>query len=193
MNMTKKRFYLYLISMELVIVLSGIIISYFSKVPLFPMKTDFINIPIFILAIAGGICLGTVPRLFAQTSLFKTTYNKLIQSFIPFKLNFLDCIVISLCAGVCEELLFRGALQPLLGIFITSVIFLVIHGYFDPRDWKKTILGTTALIFSILAGFLFMFYGLIPAIIFHFSYDFTAYSIIMLEQKKTGDMEIFSS
>lgn len=41
---------------------------------------------------------------------------------------------VSLCAGVGEELLFRGALQHWLGVPITAILFVAIHGYLDPRD-----------------------------------------------------------
>lgn len=36
-------------------------------------------------------------------------------------------IVIGLSAGVCEEILFRGALQPKFGILLTSVLFALLH------------------------------------------------------------------
>src|SRR5262249_20922382 len=36
-------------------------------------------------------------------------------------------IALALLPGVCEELLFRGALQPRLGLVITAVLFTAIH------------------------------------------------------------------
>lgn len=43
-------------------------------------------------------------------------------------------LVVSACAGVGEELLFRGALQYWLGIPATAILFVAVHGYLDPRD-----------------------------------------------------------
>jgi len=42
--------------------------------------------------------------------------------------------VVSVCAGVGEELLFRGAVQHWLGIPLSAALFVAIHGYLDPRD-----------------------------------------------------------
>ena len=41
--------------------------------------------------------------------------------------------VLAVTSSVAEELLFRGAIQPLLGLVLTSLIFGLIHGGFSPR------------------------------------------------------------
>lgn len=58
-------------------------------------------------------------------------FSKLLQGF---NLRIPDIIFISFCAGVGEELLFRGALQTWLGIWPTAILFVALHGYLDPRD-----------------------------------------------------------
>jgi membrane protease YdiL (CAAX protease family) len=59
-----------------------------------------------------------------------------------------DLIVVSVMSGVGEEALFRGALQPVLGMWVTSLLFGVLHVGPDRRYlvWTAWAVG---------AGFLF--------------------------------------
>ena len=43
-------------------------------------------------------------------------------------------LAVSLCAGIGEELLFRGAVQYWLGIPLTAVLFVALHGYLPLRN-----------------------------------------------------------
>lgn len=52
-----------------------------------------------------------------------------------------DRLFLSVCAGVGEEIFFRGALQHWLGIVPTAVVFVAIHGYLDPRDRRMLAYG----------------------------------------------------
>jgi membrane protease YdiL (CAAX protease family) len=52
-----------------------------------------------------------------------------------------DRLFLSACAGVGEELFFRGALQHWLGIVPTALVFVAIHGYLDPRDRRMLVYG----------------------------------------------------
>jgi uncharacterized protein len=90
--------------------------------------------------------------------------------FTPF-----DRIQLSVFAGVGEELLFRGAIQPLLGIWITSIIFIGIHGYFKFKSAGHLLFGVLMFGLSVLLGYLFEYAGLIAAMSAHAVYD-----IIML-------------
>lgn len=86
--------------------------------------------------------------------------------FTPF-----DRIQLSLFAGVGEELLFRGAIQPLLGIWITSIIFIGIHGYFKFKSAGHLLFGSLMFGLSVLLGYLFENAGLIAAMSAHAVYD----------------------
>ena len=44
-----------------------------------------------------------------------------------------EIAVFSLSSGIAEEMFFRGAMQPSLGLWLTSLIFGLAHGYFDRR------------------------------------------------------------
>lgn len=83
-----------------------------------------------------------------------------------------EIIFISMCAGIGEEILFRGAIQPLFGIFFTSVIFVAIHGYLNPRDWRISIYGVYMTGVIIGFGFMTELIGIWSAVVAHFIIDF---------------------
>jgi len=91
------------------------------------------------------------------------------------ELSLFDRIHISLFAGFGEELLFRGAIQPLLGIWLTSFIFIAIHGYVSIRSAGHILFTLSLFGLSMMLGFLYETAGLLSAIIAHAIYD-----IIML-------------
>lgn len=82
-----------------------------------------------------------------------------------------DRIQLSLFAGAGEELLFRGALQPVLGIWLTSVIFVGIHGYFKFDSAGHLLFGGVMFGLSLLLGVLFEYVGLASAMAAHAVYD----------------------
>ena len=96
------------------------------------------------------------------------------------QLNSFDRIQLSAFAGVGEELLFRGAIQPLLGIWITSFIFIGIHGYFKFKSAGHLLFGGAMFGLSMLLGYLFEYAGLMAAMSAHAIYD-----VIMLHMVQT--------
>ena len=88
-----------------------------------------------------------------------------------YRVNYADIIFLSFCAGVGEELFFRGALQFWLGIWITSFIFILLHGYLNPKDLPLFIYGTVLLVVSSGFGYLMAFAGIFSAMAAHFLID----------------------
>ncbi|MEX0662164.1 MAG: CPBP family intramembrane glutamic endopeptidase [Balneolaceae bacterium] len=82
-----------------------------------------------------------------------------------------DRVQLSLFAGVGEEILFRGAMQPLIGIWLTSIIFVAIHGYFKFKSAGHILFGILLFGLSMMLGFLYEYAGLISAMIAHAIYD----------------------
>ena len=117
-------------------------------------------------AIAGlGIAVGA--HLLIASPLLNevnTSYARLLGRF---RLTFSEILLISLCAGVGEEMLFRSAVQPFLGIPITSVLFVAIHGYLNPRDWRLSIYGIFMTGGIAWLGYLAESRGLLSAIVGH--------------------------
>lgn len=89
----------------------------------------------------------------------------------PLKLSMMEIVFISLCAGVGEEILFRGAIQPYLGVWVTAVIFVAIHGYLNPGNWRLAIFGVFMTVVIAGIGYMARHLGLISAIIAHTAID----------------------
>lgn len=95
----------------------------------------------------------------------------LVREITKTRFGTFDRIQLSFFAGTGEELLFRGAIQPLLGIWLTSVIFVGIHGYFKFRKPGHWIFSGMMFGLSMLLGYLFEYAGLIAAMSAHILYD----------------------
>ena len=98
----------------------------------------------------------------------KEKYGDLIGSF---GLNNLEIIYISFCAGFGEEVLFRGAIQIYLGIIITAIIFVAIHGYLNPMNWRVSIYGLYMTAVFIGIGSMSESLGIVSAIAAHTAID----------------------
>jgi len=95
-------------------------------------------------------------------------YGKLIKSM---NLSLGDIWFLSFCAGVGEELFFRAGLQPLLGIWITAILFVAIHGYLNPWSWRISIYGIILCFFIAGLGYLTEEVGIVSAIVAHIMID----------------------
>lgn len=89
-------------------------------------------------------------------------------------LNWLQIVVLALSAGFAEELLFRGALQPLWGILISSVIFALLHAV-------SKLYISVAFIISLCLGLLLQWTSNLAApIMAHAAYDFSILALLRL-------------
>lgn len=82
-----------------------------------------------------------------------------------------DRIHISLVAGVGEELLFRGAIQPLIGVWWTSLLFIALHGYIRLDSLAHAWFALLMFALSVGLGFLFEWLGIVAAMTAHAVYD----------------------
>lgn len=83
-------------------------------------------------------------------------------------------ILLSFAAGIGEELLFRAALQPVLGMVLTSLIFVAAHvRAYQMKAPTRTTLTQAISLFasSIFLGVIFQYIGLIAAILVHVLID----------------------
>ena len=97
-----------------------------------------------------------------------------VSAFSRLDLSGFNPVWISVAAAVGEELLFRAALQPLLGVWITSVIFLVTHmPVYQFRKLNKATLVQAAGVFgaSVALGFIYQYVGLVAAMMVHMALD----------------------
>lgn len=122
-----------------------------------------------------GIMFGFYYAIFVSilmaSSLFQSIPDRLEPLIRNLNLTWYECLFLSICAGLGEELLFRSGIQFYLGPILTSLIFIAVHGYFNPKNWKKSLYGVVLLPFILLLSYGFYEYGLWFCIGAHFSYD----------------------
>ncbi|MGK7394355.1 MAG: CPBP family intramembrane glutamic endopeptidase [Candidatus Cyclobacteriaceae bacterium M3_2C_046] len=123
------------------------------------------------IGLAYGLLVSWLGWKLIETELLKKVrhyFSELIQSM---ELNISDIIFVSFCAGVGEEILFRGAIQPLMGLIPTSILFVAIHGYLNPMNWRLSVYGIFMTIAIIGIGYLKIHTGLISSIAAHTAID----------------------
>jgi membrane protease YdiL (CAAX protease family) len=116
--------------------------------------------------LASGLALFIISRKFFEKE--KAFYYNLIGRL---GINRAGIIFISLCAGIGEEIFFRAAIQPYLGISLTSLLFVLLHGYLTPGNLRLSIYGLALTGIIIGFGYLFELVGLIAAITAHTVFD----------------------
>lgn len=105
--------------------------------------------------------------------------------FQPLKLNKIEIIFISICAGVGEELFFRGGIQPMLGVWTTAILFVLMHGYINPFNLPMTVYGLYMTIVIGVMGLMTIQLGIITSITAHFVIDLIL-MIKLIEGKNEG-------
>ncbi|MBY0451318.1 MAG: CPBP family intramembrane metalloprotease [Cyanobacteria bacterium] len=112
------------------------------------------------------------PQLYALDHAFNqaiTPHN------IPVFHQILGILTIALCAGIGEELLLRGLMQPVLGIGLTTVVFTLMHPHYG-LSGLLLIIALLGLIFGLIR----QRYGIVAAIVTHFAYDFVTMGLTAL-------------
>ncbi len=125
-----------------------------------------------------GIVAALAALVLVKSYWFKASriyFTGLIASLNP---TFVHVIFYSFCAGVGEEILFRGAIQPHIGIWWTSVLFIFLHGYLNPFNLPITLYGIFMVLISSGLGYLFELYGIYAAMIAHFIFDVVMFSFL---------------
>jgi membrane protease YdiL (CAAX protease family) len=94
---------------------------------------------------AGLLVVAASAELTARTRMGKALARALADAIGPLRAR--DCLVLALSSGIAEEALFRGALQPRVGLVWASLLFALAH--LVPR---RELLPWS--LFSLVAGFL---------------------------------------
>lgn len=118
-----------------------------------------------------GLFFGLFMIFLTEIPSFEKSLQHIRDRLAHLELNTFFVIFLSVATGIGEEVFFRGALQPFLGIYITSIIFVAIHGYFSFKNWTINIFGLLLFIFICFLGWMAENYSLWHAIVAHFSYD----------------------
>lgn len=78
-----------------------------------------------------------------------------------------EWLILAVAAGIGEEILFRGALQPIFGIFFTSILFAIVH-----VQYGLTPITLAVLLLGIILGILRRRTNTTVTIFVHFGYNF---------------------
>ena len=131
------------------------------------------------LGIEFGIFYAIIALIFMNAPVFDEIPDRIEKMIQNMNLNWFDILFLSFCAGAGEELLFRVGFQHYLGIWITSILFVAIHGYLNPFNWRKSLYGLIVLPFIVLISYGYNHFGLWFCIGAHFSYDLVLFYAII--------------
>lgn len=126
-----------------------------------------------------GIIYAFLGYLLMNARIFDSVSSRIDKLIGSMQLKIWQGLFLSLCAGVGEELLFRAGVQPFLGVLITSVLFIALHGYLNPFNWRFSLYGIIALPFILILSYGYVYFGLYFAIAAHFSYDAVLFTFII--------------
>tara|TARA_B110000046_G_scaffold185672_1_gene228472 strand:- start:2640 stop:3179 length:540 start_codon:yes stop_codon:yes gene_type:complete len=134
--------------------------------------------------ISAGIFFGLFIMRFGDLPFFENTFVEYGKMLGNLKINTSQAFFLSICAGVGEEILFRGAIQPVLGIWLTAIIFVGSHHYLYNEKLTKSntfpfiVMVSFLLGFGVLLGWIADEFSLWHAIAIHFSYDLVQFMYI---------------
>ncbi len=135
------------------------------------------GLPLFEQAVLGVAAGGFYWLVIVLGSRFAThgkTSQHIAASFSRLDLRGWNPLWMAIAAGVGEELLFRGALQPLLGIWVTSILFVLAHtrAYrFDALNRRVLLQSISIFAVSVALGCIYIYAGLVTAMIVHAGMD----------------------
>jgi membrane protease YdiL (CAAX protease family) len=123
-----------------------------------------------VLALIAAVASWVLFRLTARSASSART----IESYARLDLGGLNPLWISIAAAIGEEMLFRAALQPMLGVWIVSLLFLLTHVpvyRFRKLDGAAIAQAASVFIGSVVLGYVFQYVGLLAAMLVHMWID----------------------
>ena len=136
------------------------------------------------IGVAGGFVLSGMTWLMGKWKYLDDVNFDYTLRLGIFNFSFQEILFLSFCAGVGEEIVFRGMIQPWLGVLTTSFMFIALHGYLSFSSWPKVIFGLILFAVGTLLGILGAYVGLLAAIVAHILYDITAFQRIQAEYEE---------
>ena len=130
------------------------------------------------LGLALGIGGGLTSRALISTQWMEPVLKKYSVLISGLNLKPAEVWFVSICAGVGEELLFRGVIQPLIGIWITALIFVAIHGYLNPTNFKLLVYGLLMTGIIAALGYSARYFGILSPIVGHACIDIILFTFL---------------
>ena len=181
--MTKTKLFLLGLFTLLVFPLLSFILNYFTSEQSFSVLF-FSQTSLIIEVIVGailGVLIAWIGWGILNLNYLKGELDKYSNLFSAQNLTYPLIIFVSLSAGIGEEIFFRGIIQPFLGVVLTAIFFVAIHGYLNPKNLKISIYGSYMVIVITLIGYLSNYLGLISAITAHTFIDI----VLLIKTKKS--------
>lgn len=160
-----------LLSCAFLAIIAMTIIVFVQRVP--PISLLAAGLPWWQQPLAGvgiGLAVGAASAVTTLRKPSAEAVQRTATSYARLDLAGWNPFWISLGAGISEELLFRAALQPLIGIWGASLLFLLVHaGAYDFRRFDRAALWQAAgvLGMGVLLGLTFEYVGLLAAMVAH--------------------------
>lgn len=95
------------------------------------------------------------------------------QLFLAYSNSLLAGFMLAITAAIGEEILFRGAIQPIFGIFWTSAFFVLLHSQYTLTPTALVIFGV-----AVVFGWLRYRFNTTTAIVAHFVYNFIPFLLV---------------
>lgn len=156
------------------LLIANLIIYYIQETSLAALFFDGIHTLLQLgLGLASGGIFAAAALGLIKIPAFKKILEEytIIQQVREMSLSPNEIVYVSLIAGISEEILFRGAIQPVIGIWWTSLLFIAVHGYIRINSFTHILYSLFTFALSVMLGLLFMYVGLISAMAAHFIYD----------------------
>lgn len=147
------------------------------------LELDNITNSINLIGLELGLAYGMLVIAISQAPIFEELSTPQVNLLKNLKLTWFDVLFISFAAGFGEEILFRVGLQTWFGPWLTSILFIAVHGYFSLSSFKKNILGLLLLPFIVIISYAYEELGLWFSISAHFSYDLLMFAGVMTYRK----------
>lgn len=128
------------------------------------------------IGIEYGVAFGIFMLIITNTEKARRSFSVQHQLIRSMRLNIVDILFLSLCAGFGEEILFRVAVQQWLHPILATIAFVAIHGYINPMDLETTKYGLLVCLFILVLSYAISGeQGLWFCIAAHASYDFVLF------------------
>lgn len=135
-----------------------------------------------ILGASIGVIYAFFSLLVLGSELFEQAPDRVERFVKNLNLSFWDALFLSICAGVGEEIFFRSSLQTFIGPFWGSLLFVAVHGYLVPWNWRKSLYGLLVLPLTFILAYGYEYFGLWFSIGVHILYD-----LVLFEAMRKGD------
>ncbi len=126
-----------------------------------------------VLCYVGVFAANLVWQALVPPELYAEQTRAAEQIFLSFRADLALGVLMAVCAGVGEEILYRGALQPIFGVWATSVYFTLMHTQYTLTPAALLILAVT-----LGYGWLRVRYGTLAAIVAHSVYNVIPFLLV---------------